>query len=129
MEWLAGVIFAMYGWNSQPVAGTYLIRSFVAKGRVFPFPIDLALDDRPPTNQLFEGQPAIMHSEAMYPMLKKQREVLSALNKARREHHRALKNKSRLPRTFEPGEIVIVRRETQTNMDQGVFAKQQMASR
>eukprot|EP00978_Attheya_sp_CCMP212_P038592 scaffold192647_cov30-Attheya_sp.AAC.1 len=33
MEWLAGVIFAMYGWNSMPVAGTDLIRSFVAKGR------------------------------------------------------------------------------------------------
>jgi hypothetical protein len=42
MEWLAGVIFAMYGWNSMPVAGTDIIWSFVVKGRVFPFPIDLA---------------------------------------------------------------------------------------
>jgi hypothetical protein len=119
----------MYGWNSMPVAGTDIIRLFVAKGRVFPFPIDLALDNRPPTHQLFEDQPAITHSESMYPVLKRQREILSALNEARREHHCDLKNKSRQPRTFEPGEIVIVRRETQTNITRGVFAKQQMASR
>ena len=47
--WLQGVLFAIYGWNATPVDGTNLVRSFVAKGRIFPFPINLALNPIPPT--------------------------------------------------------------------------------
>ena len=122
--WLAAFFFAIYGWNASPIDRTDIFRCFVAKGRMFPFPIDVALDTVPRTPGT-EGTPALEHIEAMEPVLKRQRCILDLLNKERRARHRELKNKGRTQRTFEPGNIVLVRRQIQTSLKADIIAKQQ----
>ena len=41
-QWLKGVFFALYAWNTGPVDGTRISQSVVAIDRYFPFPIELS---------------------------------------------------------------------------------------
>lgn len=43
-DFMLGTIFAVYAWNSAPVDGTDVVRSYAAIGREFPFPIDFERD-------------------------------------------------------------------------------------
>ena len=121
--WLQGIFFAIYGHNSSPVDGTNIIRSFAAKGRTFPFPLDLALGQRPVTSGR-EGTAALLQVEAMAPILQKQRLMLSIINKERRERHRELRNEGKKQRHFDIGDIVLVRRQVLSSSEKGIAAKQ-----
>jgi hypothetical protein len=59
----------------------------------------------------------------MFPLFWRQKEVLKLLNEERRSHHRELKNKNRKQRIFEPGDIVMVRKQVQSNASEGIPAK------
>jgi len=122
LTWLQGTMFSLYGWNASPINGTNLIRSFVAKGRMFPFPIDLALD---PIPRLLgsEGTPALEYVQSLGPVIQRQRHMLQLLNDERRQRHRELRNKSAVQRTFQPGDLVIVRRQVQSDAAEGKVAK------
>ena len=41
-EWLQGILFALYAWNSGQLDGTGIAQSVVDISREFPFPIDLS---------------------------------------------------------------------------------------
>jgi hypothetical protein len=114
------VLFASYSWNASPVDGTDIIRSFAAKARTFRFPLELQEDIHrvtriPPA----EGEHAIQHVETMFPMWYQQKELLKLLNEERRTRHRNMKNKARKKRQFNPGDLVIVRKQVQSKASEG----------
>jgi hypothetical protein len=45
VQWVQGALFATYAWNAAPIDGTNIVRSFAAKARVFPFPIEIVQDN------------------------------------------------------------------------------------
>ena len=63
------------------------------------------------------------HIETMFPLFWRQKELLKILNDKRREHHRMLKNQSRTRRKFNIGDIVMVRKQVQSNASAGIPAK------
>jgi hypothetical protein len=109
-QWMMGVMFSLYAWNAAPMDGTNIVKSFAAKAKEFHFPIDLK---QPATG--YQGtnssQEALWHVEAVFPLLRLQQEVLTILNKDRREKHRALKNETRKEKNFQVGDIVIVKKQ------------------
>ena len=128
-DWIMGVLFAMYAWNSAPVDGTDVIRSVAAIGRDFPFPIDLNEEQVVPRDHFNTAETALEHLSVAFPMLKRQQELLSMLQEERREYHRELKNASKNMKTFTPGELVIVRKQVKTNADAGEPAKLMIRAR
>lgn len=123
-QWVLGVMFATYSWNAAPIDGTNLIRSFVAKGRVFPFPIQVAEDDNPPRIPQGQGENAISFIETNFPLWAKQSMMLQILIAERREKHRDLANKGRSVRKFNIGDLVIIRKQVQSDGERGIPAKQ-----
>jgi len=119
-EWILGTNLADYAWNASPIDGTNIIWSYAAKGREFPFPIDLSIEQQPQFHTT-EGQAAIEHVETAFPLLLKQREVLRILNEERRLRHAELKNEARNTKIFKPGDITIARKQVQTR--DGIPAK------
>ena len=110
------VHFTCNSWNTSPVDGTDIIRSFAAKAKTFRFPLELQEDIHsvtriPPS----EGEGAIRHVETMFPMWYQQKELLKLLNDEPRARHRDMKNKARTNRTFNPGDPAIVRNPAQPN--------------
>ena len=120
-QWLQGVMFAMYAWNASPVDGTNIPRSVAAIGKEIPFPIDIKPNTLPVAND--EGQAALDHIEAIFPLIKRQRDLLKVLNEERRARHRELKNKGKSQRDFDPGDLVLVRKQVQSNAAKGTSAK------
>jgi len=59
----------------------------------------------------------------MFPIWYKQRLLLEILNEERRKRHRDLKNMGRTNRKFEPGDIVIIRKQVQSKASEGKPAK------
>jgi hypothetical protein len=123
-QWVLGVMFATYSWNAAPIDGTNLIRSFVAKGRVFPFPIQVAEEDNPPRVPQGQGEAAISFIETNFPLWAKQSMMLQILIAERREKHRDLANKGRSVRKFNIGDLVIIRKQVQSDGERGIPAKQ-----
>ena len=115
-------MFATYAWNAAPIDGTDIIRSYAAKARVFPFPLDLTMHN-PPRIPAGEGQAAIEHVEFQIPLWNKQCEILQILNDERRERHRDMKNKNKTKRTFEIGDLVLVRRQIKSVQEEGIVGK------
>ena len=120
-QWLQGVLFALYAWNAGPIDGTDVPRSYAAIGREFPFPIDLSPDT--PTDVTGDADSALDHCDAATPLLYKQRRLLNVLNDERRRRHRELKNEGVTQRTFEPGDLVIVRKQVKSRSAEGISAK------
>jgi hypothetical protein len=110
-QWVMELFFALYGWNASPVDGTNITRSLAAKGREFHFPIDLA--ETPPKG--FEGTDTtewlLQHIECAFPLWDRQKRLLKILHEDRKQYHRDLKNKSRTMKEFQPGDLVIVRKQ------------------
>jgi hypothetical protein len=118
-EWAMNVLFATYAWNASPIDGTDVTRSFAAKARTFRYPLDVQEDNnviRIPTG---EGESALAHVETMFPLWFQQKELLKILNNERRERHRKLKNQTRQERKFNPGELVIVRKQVRSKASEG----------
>jgi hypothetical protein len=127
-QWAQGTLFATCAWNASPIDGTNIIRSFAAKARVFPFPIEISesvATHIPPG----EGEMAINHLETIFPLWAKQNMLLQILQEQRRERHRALKNEGLTQRTFEVGDLVIVRKQvkSKTVNEVALPAKQQIS--
>ena len=59
----------------------------------------------------------------MFPLWDRQKEMLAILNEERRERHREMKNQTRTQRVFNPGDLVIVRRQVKSQAKEGVMAK------
>jgi hypothetical protein len=120
-RWVMNILFAVYAWNASPIDGTDIIRSFAAKARTFRFPLEVQEEENaviriPP----MEGEAAIRHTETMFPLWYQQKELLKLLNDLRRERHRDLKHQKRTnARIFNPGELVIVRKQRKSNARDG----------
>jgi hypothetical protein len=127
-KWAMNALFAAYAWNGSPVDGTDIIRSFAAKARTFHFPLDIQTGEevaRIPE----QGEATIQHVETMIPLWFRQKELLKELTKDRREHHRDLANKNRKIRTFQPGDLVLVRKQVNSNATEGKPAKLTLKAR
>jgi hypothetical protein len=127
-QWRMDSLFACYAWNASPIDGTDVIRSFAAKARTFKFPLDIQIDQevaRIPQ----EGEPALSHIETMFPLWFQQKELLRAINEERRLRHRELANKHKTKRIFQPGDIVIVRKQVNSKAAEGRPAKLTLRAR
>ena len=63
------------------------------------------------------------HLDAASPLLYKQRQLLQVLNDKQRLRHRDLKNDGVKQRVFQPGDLVIVRKQVQSNSRKGISTK------
>ena len=121
-EWELGACFACYAWNASPVDGTDVMRSVAAKFREFPFPLDIAEPEQP-IKIPRQGQDALDCMDAMFPLLRRQRELFQIVNQERRERHREMKHAARQRRTFQTGDIVLVRRQVKSQAKLGLPMK------
>jgi len=124
-QWAQNIQFAAYSWNAAPIDGTNIIRSFVAKGRTFPFPLQISEENNPLRIPPGQGEAALAHLETNFPLLAKQSLLLQYLIEERREHHRNLANAGRSQKNFNTGDLVIIRKQTKSNMERQIIAKQQ----
>ena len=65
-HWLMNAFFAAYAWNSSPIDGTDVVRSFAAKARVFHFPLDV--QEKVPRIIGNQGEVALQHVETVFPL-------------------------------------------------------------
>jgi hypothetical protein len=127
-QWMLNTLFAAYAWNASPVDGTDVIRSFAAKARTFRFPLDIQTDEevaRIPQ----QGEAALQHVETMLPLWVQQKELLKLLNDERRARHREMANKDKKKRTFQPGDLVLVRKQVTSKASDGKPAKLTLRAR
>jgi hypothetical protein len=127
-DWIVGTSLAVYGWNSAPVDGTDIVRSFAAMGREYPFPIDAKLEMRAETNNANEGEMVVAHIHGTFPLLQQQRAVLKILVGESRSYHRDLRNEGKKQPVFSVGDLVIIQKQVQTSVKHGP-AKMQLRSR
>ena len=76
-----------------------MIRSFAAKARTFPTPLDIKKDGEI-ARILQQGQDTLEHIEMMFPLWFQQKEMFKVLQDERRQHHRDLMNDTRKVRTL-----------------------------
>jgi hypothetical protein len=127
-QWRMDSLFACYAWNASPIDGTDVIRSFAAKARTFKFPLDIQIDQE--TARIpQEGEAALGHIETMFPLWFQQKELLRAINDERRLRHRELANRHKKKRIFQPGDIVIVRKQVNSKAAEGKPAKLTLRAR
>ena len=126
-SWMINQSFAAYAWNAAPVDGTDVVRSFAAKARTFHFPLDVA----EPVERVVgsPGEATLQHIETTFPLWFKQKELLKMLTADRRERHLALANKDKTRREFNPGDLVVIRRQVKSNAAMGRPAKLQVKAR
>ena len=65
----------------------------------------------------------------MFPLWYRQKELLKELTKDRREHHREMVNRNKEVRTFQPGDLVLVRKQVKSNATEGKPAKLMLKAR
>ncbi len=126
-NWMMNTSFAAYSWNASPIDGTDVVRSFAAKARTFQFPLDVA--EQVPRIIGNPGEHALQHVETIFPLWFKQKELLRLLTTERRERHQQWANKNRTRREFQPGDIVVIRRQIQSDAAAGRPAKQRIRAR
>jgi hypothetical protein len=125
--WMMKLYFAMYAWNASPIDGTDIVRSFAAKARTFNFPLDV--QEEPVRLIGNPGERAVQHVETMFPLWFCQKALLDILTEERREKHRQYANANRQRRELQPGDIVVIRRQIQSDASTGRPAKLQMRAR
>jgi hypothetical protein len=121
-------LFAAYAWNGSPVDGTDIIRSFAAKARTFHFPLDVQTNNeiaRIPQ----QGEATIQHVETMFPLWFRQKELLKLLIEERRTRHREMANQNKKKRSFQPGDMVLVRKQVTSKATEGKPAKLTLKAR
>ena len=127
-DFMFGTIFAVYAWNSAPVDGTNIARSYAAMGREFPFPIDFEHEPITPRDHEAQAHQTLEHIDSAFPLWRRQQEILKTLVDERRDHHRNLKNQGRNMKTFAPGDLVVIKKQVQTTQERGP-AKARMHAR
>jgi hypothetical protein len=94
------------------VDGTDIACSIPAKMHTFRFPLELqAQHEIKGRSALPVGEASLQHLETMFPLWYQQKELLKLLNEERPERHRDLKKASRKQRIFQPGDLVIIRKQ------------------
>ena len=78
-QWAQGLSFAAYSWNAAPIDGMNIIRSFAAKSRVFPFPIQIAEEENPVRTPRDRREAALAHLETNFPLWARQATMLQIL--------------------------------------------------
>ena len=113
---------AAYAWNSSCIDGTDIVRSVVAVGREFKFPLDITLHARPTP---VDGSVRAVHSflRLAQENSKFAQNVLQLLTEERRCYHRERANESRNQRLFELGDLVMVRVAVQSQLAKDRVAK------
>ena len=120
------ILLLLYAWNSCPVAGTDLSRSFVAMGRIFQFPIDFS--DRKHHQLTSTPDSVTSYSKNLAMNLKASREVATLLLQEQRSRHREYINSRRPdPKVYNIDDVVFARREVRSNAKKGIVDKLQMA--
>jgi hypothetical protein len=76
-----------------------------------------------------EGEATTQHVETMFPSWSRQKESLKLLNDERRTRHREMANEGRKKRTFQPGDLVLVRKQVKSNGAEGKPAKLTLKAR
>ena len=119
---LEAILLLLYAWNSAPIPGTDLSRSFVALGREFQFPIDFS------ANKHFEltSTPSTIasYSRDLASRLSALQDVASLLVKEQRAWHREFVNARRPdPKLFSIGGIVFARQAVRSDASRGVVNK------
>src|SRR6056300_515086 len=126
-EWAMNAMFATYAWNASPVDGTDIQRAFAAVSKHFNFPMDATAQSitEPPLKKRKRNtaQETIDKIETMFPLWWSQKELLKQLIEERRQHHLQMKNKNRTQRTFNIGDLVMVRKQVQSKAIEGIPAK------
>jgi hypothetical protein len=119
-HWIMNKAMATYAWNTSPVDGTYIIRSIAAKARIFRFPLDIQDEEtgaiRIPSG---EGEAAIQHVETVVPLWFQQKGLLKLLQETRRARHLQMKNENRTERKFNPGDLVLIRKQVKSSALEG----------
>ena len=119
---LEAILLLIYAWNSCPVPGTDISRSFVAVGREFNFPIDFA------TNQHWKltSSPSTVqsYSRLLAERLDASLEIAKLLVHEQRAWHRELVNSRRRdPRLYDVGDLVFAHRSTKSDSRRGRVGK------
>lgn len=65
----------------------------------------------------------------MYPLWFKQKELLKLINEERRMKHKELANRNKKQRTFQPGDLVLVREQVTSSATEGKPAKLTLKAR
>ena len=79
VDWLKGMVFAIYPWNASPVDRTDVIRSYAAIGHEFPFPVKLNLEQAPAIPGENTAELVMEHIDGSFPLLRHQQELLRIL--------------------------------------------------
>jgi hypothetical protein len=121
-KWAMNCLFASHAWNGSPVDGTDIIRSFAAKARTFHFPTDVQTNDEI-ARILQQGENTTQHAETTFPLWFCPKESLKTLMEERRTRHREMANQNKKKRIFQPGDLVLVRKQVTSNAAEGKPAK------
>jgi hypothetical protein len=127
-QWAMNALFAACAWNGSPVDGTDAIRSFAAKARTVHFPLDVQTDDEVARLPQL-GEATTQHIETMFPLWFRQKELLKLLNDEQRTGHGEMADEGRKKRTFQPGDLVQVRKQVKSNAAEGKPAKLTLKAR
>jgi hypothetical protein len=122
-QWRMDALFACYTWKASPIDGTYIIRSFAAKSHMFRFPLDIQTYLEV-ARILQEGEAAISHIKTTFLLWFRQKELLRVLNNRRRQQHYERADKHKTKRIFQPGDIVVVQKQVNSNATESHPAKE-----
>ena len=112
----------LYAYNSAPVTGTDISRSLIMTGREFHFPIDYSTNEH--TNLTFGVESIQNFAKEQEKILSCSREIFRTLIQETRAWHREYINSSRPdPKIYNIDDIVLARREVQSNASKGRVAK------
>ena len=113
---------SQYAWNSAPIDNTDIIRSMVAVGRAFRFPLDVSLSPSPilntESNSTLFNYLRDVSTDAKFSL-----SVLQILIEERRSTHRDRHNKGKTMCTLKIGDVVKAHVEVQSSADTGVVGK------
>jgi len=121
-----GILLALYAWNSCPMPGTDISRSFCAVGREFAFPIDYSKDK----HLQLTSTPADVtsYSKTLAKQLEAGTELAKILIEENRASHRELINARRPhPKIYAVGDTVFARRAVRSVASRGLVYKLQFA--
>ena len=127
LVWMINASFAAHAWNAAPVNRTDVVRSFAAKARHFHFPLNVAEPVERIVGSL--GEHTLQHIETMFPLWFKQKELLKLLTEERRQRHTDWVNKHRKQQVFNPGDLVVIRRQVTSDASAGRPAKLRVRAR
>ena len=115
---MEAILLLLYAWNSAPIPGTDLSRSFVAIGREFQFPIDFSAEK----HWELTSTPSAIRSYAndLAAHLRASREIAKILVEEQRAMHREFINARRPdPKIYSVDDVVFARRSIRSDSSRG----------